>query len=330
MNMRVSGPYGEEIVFTKKLSKKILTTKNSIWFVDSFFKKHMVFKNQKNVHFVDSGEAAKSLESFDANLKKLISLNANRQTRVFCVGGGSLGDSIGFLCSVYMRGLRLIMVPTTWLACVDSSIGGKTALNYATYKNIVGTFYPPEQNIYVESLIKTAKTSDAEGEIFKTLILNFNKKWAKDIIESWSSRGIKFTDLQYFVDYKTRTVKKDPKDLKGMRAVLNLGHTLGHALELTNKLSHSEAVKQGLLFSVRWSEHKNLLSQKKSMKFEKLLDTKVSKISDEKLLRALKKDKKSLSQKEIGFVFIGDKGPAVKKVLVENILKEYKRQMRYG
>lgn len=301
--------------------------KNSYWFVDSVFKKNPIFRSMDNITFLKAGEELKSLKAFEENFKKLIAVNANRKTTVYCLGGGSLGDSVGFLCSVYMRGLRFVMLPTTWLASVDSSVGGKTALNGFGYKNIMGTFYPPEKNIYVEDFIKSSSLKDAEGEIFKTLILNHNKKWAKDIMLSWEKDKLDFPDLPKFIKYKTDVVKKDPRDLKGVRAFLNLGHSLGHAIELEKGLSHGEAVKQGVLFSLRWSAQRNLLSAQKTQSFEKLLSTELTKISDEKLFKALKKDKKSEKGDSLNFVFIGDKGPILEKVQIKQVVAEYKRQL---
>jgi len=327
MSVKMLGPYGEEIVYIDKFPKSLLKEKNSYWFVDSIFKKHQTFKNIKNISFVKAGETAKSFASLESNFKKLLSKNANRQTKVYCVGGGSLGDSIGFLSSIYMRGLRLVMLPTTWLACIDSSIGGKTALNGFGYKNIMGSFYPPEKHVYIRELIQTSSIKGAEGEIFKTLILNHNKKWAKELMFSYKDEGIKFSDLVHFVTYKTNLVKKDPNDLKGVRAVLNLGHTLGHALELEKNLSHSEAVKQGVLFSTCWSERKGILSSKKKEYFEALLSTQLAKISAAKLEKTLLKDKKNTERKSLNFVFVGNKGSVVEKISINKIVQEYQRQL---
>jgi len=324
---KMKGPYGEEIVFLKKIPKRLKQERNSIWFVDSFFKKHSYFADVENIFFVKTGEKVKSIESLQTHLKKMMSLNANRETQVICVGGGSLGDSIGFLSSIYMRGVKLTMVPSTWLAAVDSSVGGKTALNCFGYKNLIGSFYPPSRIFFIEDLIGTSNFDDAEGEIYKTLLLNHNKKWAQKLLASKAKQTIQFSDLGEFIAYKSKIVKRDPQDLKGFRAVLNLGHTLGHAVELEKKMSHGEAVKQGCLFSIRWSAERGYLSEEKAELFEKKLKTSLVKISGHKLRKALQKDKKAVSTEELKFIFLNNKGPMVEKVKISHLIDEYLRQL---
>jgi len=321
------GPFGEEILFLQKLPKTLKNTTSSYWFVDSFFKKNPYFQKMQNVTFLKAGEDLKSVQSLEKNLKILLKYGANRNTTIYCVGGGSLGDSIAFLSSVYMRGVHLVMIPTTWLAAVDSSVGGKTALNFEGAKNILGTFYAPEKIIYSAELIKSSSLNDAEGEIFKTLMLNHRSLWSKKIVKNWNDKELMFSDLERFVSYKTKVVKKDTKDLKGQRAVLNLGHSLGHALELEKTLSHGEAVKQGCLFSLRWSHKKGLLCDKTKNTFEALLNTKILKMPQGKIRKALGKDKKGTSKGMLKFVFLSDRGPVLEEVSIDALVKEYQRQV---
>jgi len=323
----LKGPSGEELLFLKKIPLALKSAKNSYWFVDSVFKKHPYFLKMKNVTFLTAGEDLKTVHSFEKNLKALLKCGANRSTTVYCVGGGSLGDSIAFLTSVYMRGIPLVMIPTTWLAAVDSSVGGKTALNFMGAKNIIGSFKAPQKIIFAEDFVKSSSLYDAEGEILKTLMLNHRSVWSKKIVKTWAKRKIDFSDLKSFVAYKTKIVKKDSKDLKGKRAVLNLGHSLGHALELEKSLSHGEAVKQGCLFSLRWSHKKGLLSEKTKDIFEDLLNTELSKVSENKVRKALRRDKKSTAHDKLNFVFLNERGPFLTEVSIDAIVKEYQRQL---
>ena len=326
----LKGPFGESLEFRNSLPLSILKTKNAYWFVDSHFKNHKRLKKLENVSFLNAGEQSKTLEVFEKNCRTLLKNKANRSTTIFCVGGGSLGDSIGFLSSVYMRGLKFVSVPTTWLAAVDSSVGGKTALNGFGFKNVMGSFFPPQKIIFVKELIETSDPLEAKGEVFKTLILNHNKTWTKKILNRHENFKMKFSDLALFVRYKSRIVKSDPKDLNGKRAVLNFGHSLGHALELELKLSHGEAVKQGCLFALEWSHKKGLISKSVVKKHRALLDTKVAHISIAKLRKALLADKKTTHGNKISFIFITSEGPLVKKVDIGSVVKEYQRQIKIG
>lgn len=326
--MEVRGPFGESVYFKEKGIKSLLKKKDHYFFVDSFFKKHPDFLEYKgNVLFVEAGEKLKTLDAFEKHISWLHLKGASKSSTVVAVGGGSVGDSIGFLASSYLRGVPLIHVPTTWLAAVDSSVGGKTALNFNAFKNQVGTVYAPKEILFFKNLIESSDVKDSEGEIFKTLILNLNKRWAKDITSSQTPNLIYFSDLVDFVNYKTKIVKKDPKDVKGVRAVLNLGHSLGHAFELKFKLSHSDAVLEGLRFAVYWSLQKKYLSKKAFERISGLLVGELPLISSTELKAFLEKDKKS-SNDDINFIFISDKGPLVKKVSIDSMVKEYERQLK--
>lgn len=326
MNQKIKGPFGEEIFFKKEVPKSLLKTKNSFWFVDDIFKNRPEFKNLKNVAFVTAGEDLKSFKQLESCLDKLLKFGLNRSSTIYCVGGGSLGDSIGFLSSIYMRGVSFVLMPTTWLSCVDSSIGGKTALNYRGYKNIVGSFYPASKHVYVESLVKNSVIKDAKGEILKTLFLNHNKKWTKSFLDRKAAADLSFKDLEFFVNYKTKIVKKDVQDKKGVRAVLNFGHSLGHALELNKKISHSRAVLEGLRFALKWSEHKKLLSSQNSKALLEHIKEPVVNMNAALFRKSLRHDKKTKNKNNMDFIFLTDKGPLVKTVTFDAVVSEFKRQ----
>ncbi len=327
--MEIKGAFKEKIYFKEKIEKSLLKRKNHYFFIDSFFKNHKLFKNCQNIIFLKPGEGVKNLTTLNKLIKWLLDNGANKSSTFVAVGGGSIGDSIGFLASIYLRGVDFIQVPTTWLAAVDSSIGGKTALNYQNYKNQIGTIYAPKEIYFFLNLLNTAKIKDSEGEIIKTLFLNINKNWAKKILSKWSKDKINFKDLPLFISYKILIVKKDITDVKGIRAVLNFGHTIGHALELIYGFSHSDTVKKGLLFSIRWSYKKKYLSLSNMNFLLNFLNDKLPSVSEKKLLKALSKDKKS-RENIVNFIFLKNNGPFVKKVKISDLIKEYKRQINSG
>ncbi len=322
----MNGPFGEHLFFKKSGIKSLLKKKDYYFFVDDFFKSHEAFKSTQNVCFLKAGEKLKDFKSLDLSVKWLVDNGVTKNATIVAVGGGSIGDSIGFLASIYLRGVNFIQVPTTWLAAVDSAVGGKTALNYKGYKNQIGTVYAPKEIYFFNDLLSTSRIEDSEGEIIKTLLLNFNKAWAKRILQNWSNEKISFRYLQKFVLYKTAIVKKDKDDTNGIRAVLNLGHTVGHALELKFKLSHSDAVKKGLLFAVRWSYKKKHLSLEALKLVESVLGESLPEIDRVDLISAVAKDKKS-SGERVKFIFSGLKGPIVKAVKVSDLADEYQRQV---
>ncbi|MGH1468547.1 MAG: 3-dehydroquinate synthase [Bdellovibrionales bacterium] len=325
----IKGPFGEEIIFKNHGLKTLLKKKNHYFFVDSFFKESSILKGAKNVLFLKAGEKLKTFEGLNKNAKWLTDHGATKGSTVVAVGGGSIGDSVGFLASVYLRGVDFIQVPTTWLAAVDSAVGGKTALNFNGYKNQIGTVYGPKEIYFFSDLLKTSKVEDSEGEIIKTLVLNINRPWAKKSLQEWDDKKIIFKDLKQFVSYKAAVVKKDINDQKGIRAVLNLGHTVGHALELTFDLSHSEAVKVGLLFAAGWSYKKKYLTLEVFTLMENALKVSLLEVKSSFLIDAISKDKKS-SKDRVDFIFPTLEGPVVKKVKIENLVDEYQRQVYIG
>ena len=201
---------------------------------------------------VNSGEGAKSLEVYGELLRKMIEFGLTRTDCAVAVGGGVVGDLTGYLCASYMRGIDFYNVPTTLLSQVDSSIGGKTAINHGGVKNIVGAFHQPKavlidldtlrslpsrqiSNGIAES-IKMALTSDAE--LFH--ILESSEEISDDVIDEvvWRSLLI-----------KKDVVEKDEHEA-GLRKILNFGHTFGHAVEAELEMQglyHGECVAIGML-----------------------------------------------------------------------------------
>lgn len=321
------GPFGEKLIFTKKFSLSDVKSKSLVFFVDEKLKEK-IDKNKFSKHpvkFLKGGEALKTFDQYQKNLKFLFNNKAHKKTTIVAVGGGSLLDSVGFLASTFLRGVDLILVPTTWLACIDASVGGKTALNWLDKKNQVGTVYPPRSILFFEDLIFKASIKEAQGEILKTLFLNHSAKWVKEYI---TKGKVDFKVLKDFVRYKTKIVKTDPLEEKGIRTVLNFGHTLGHIIELKKGLSHGESVMYGLKFSLDWSFHKGKINEKNYKKISRLLPQKSLKslnLSEREIREHLIFDKKRIGE-SVNFVFISDAGPEVRKISFKSLVEEFKRQ----
>lgn len=202
------------------------------------------------------GEPAKRLATVDALAEKLAKLGADRKAVVVALGGGVTGDVSGLLASLYMRGVELVQIPTTVLAQVDASIGGKTGVNLLAGKNLVGTFYHPRVVLIDPTVLKTLPDREFRAGLYEALkcgvignvelFLRFEQNRARilkrDPVElEWL--------IAQSVKLKAEVVSADERE-DGLRRVLNLGHTIGHALEAETgyrKLLHGEAVAWGMI-----------------------------------------------------------------------------------
>lgn len=276
------------------------------------------------------GESSKNGDTAMRCWEWLASLGARRDDIMVAFGGGVVGDLAGFVAATYLRGLRLWQVPTTLLAQVDSSVGGKVAINLPAGKNLVGAFYQPELVIADQDLLATlppAEFSSGLGEVVKYALLA-----GEDFLMELESRGELVADrhaetvsdvVARCVAFKAEVVEWDETD-RGRRAILNLGHTVGHALETVlgyGTLSHGAAVGLGLLAALAVSEEVSGLQRSVRTRTEALLrgfglPTRVTGVDDKALLRAVGHDKK-MSADGLGFVCLQDVGRPVWGVAVE-------------
>jgi 3-dehydroquinate synthase len=216
---------------------------------------------------IPAGEASKSVDTVVDVARQLLKLKASRQSLLVALGGGVVGDITGFVASIYMRSVPYVQIPTTLLAQVDSSVGGKTGVDLPEGKNLLGTFYQPRA-VYIElSFLKSLSDKDfANGlaEIIKYGIIGDNGLF--DTLEAEKDR-IRDRDpelIQTMVarscEIKAEIVEMDEKEL-GLRRILNFGHTLGHALEAASDyiLFHGEAVAIGMVAASRISHKLNHL-----------------------------------------------------------------------
>lgn len=201
---------------------------------------------------VKSGEASKDAQTFLYILNRLASFGFTRSDGIIALGGGVIGDLAAFCASVYMRGINLVAVPTSLLAMVDSSVGGKTAINLETGKNLCGTFYQPKAVYVNTSFLKTLperELSCGYGEIIKYFFLSDTV--TEDDLKREPDQSLIYKCLKIKADI----VAEDEKE-SGKRKLLNLGHTIGHAIERLSgfTLSHGECVAKGLLAALNISK----------------------------------------------------------------------------
>lgn len=212
---------------------------------------------------VPDGEGAKSLLQWSVLVDKLISAGVDRRTPVLALGGGVTGDLAGFAAASTLRGLPFVQVPTTLLAMVDSSVGGKVGVNTAAGKNLVGAFHPPRAVVAALDTLATLPDEEVRsglGEVLKHAILMGAP--AMDLLRE-AAPALRARDADAMAQVVTQSVQckaaivaEDPLE-QGRRAVLNAGHTVGHALETAlghGALRHGEAVAMGLVAEARWAE----------------------------------------------------------------------------
>src|SRR6476620_1065016 len=210
------------------------------------------FKGRK-VIVVPSGEAHKNQSTVDSIISQLMQAGADRQTFLIGVGGGVVTDLTGYVATIYMRGIRFGFIPTTVLAMVDASIGGKNGIDVGAYKNIVGTIQQPVFLLYDVSLLKTLPVEEWVNG-FAEIIKHAAIKDAKMFSELESSSFAKYRRdkalmsalIQRNALLKSKVVQEDEFETS-VRRLLNFGHTIGHAIETNNKLSHGHAVAIGMV-----------------------------------------------------------------------------------
>lgn len=218
---------------------------------------------------VTQGEPSKCLQQAASLWDELCRLKVDRNTAVLGVGGGMIGDLAGFVAATYLRGLPFFSLPTSLLAMLDAAVGGKTAIDIEGGKNLVGAFYPALAVAIDTELLDSLpepEWSSGMAEAIKHGILSGGELWAA--IGCLSPERLQDKDerqrfVEQAVSLKLDVVEQDPYEKSGERAKLNLGHTLGHALEWCSdyRLRHGEAVALGLLAAVRLSRSMELLEE---------------------------------------------------------------------
>lgn len=228
--------------------------RNTLWVCDKNSLSYVV--EGVNVVILPEGEAAKNLKSVEKIVKSAFKYNLGRDAHFIAVGGGVVCDVTAFAASIYMRSVDLSLVPTTLLAMVDASLGGKTAVDLLDIKNLVGSFYPAKNlflNFHSLKTLDNRQYLNGLGEVLKHALLTKDDNLAKFLEENRTQILKRDTTLLKEVIIESLKVKKmfiesDPNETKGIREALNLGHTFAHALETTGNLTqfnHGEAVIWG-------------------------------------------------------------------------------------
>ncbi|MEP6240258.1 3-dehydroquinate synthase [Erythrobacter sp.] len=220
---------------------------------------------------VPSGEASKSWAGLEELTNWLLALGVTRSDHVFALGGGVVGDLVGFACSILKRGCGFVQLPTTLLSQVDSSVGGKTAINTSAGKNMIGAFHQP--SLVLADMDTLATLPDREMRAGYAEVIKYGLLGDRDFFD-WLEANVgavvarEAKPLQHAIATsiraKARIVAEDERETSGVRALLNLGHTFGHALEaetgFSNRLLHGEAVALGMVLAAKFSARRGDIS----------------------------------------------------------------------
>ncbi len=325
--------FGEMAPLAKRVESMMQNYHRSVFFLSYSIEKiygkvlDHFFPGVKRMILPD-GEKTKSLRVIEEIAVKLSKDGVHRNTLFIAFGGGVTGDFTGFMASIYMRSVDFIQIPTTLLAMVDSSVGGKTGVNLKTGKNLIGSFYPPRAVFILPGFLKTLPDREINGglaEMVKTAVISPSRDFFSYLEKNVSGILRRDPAILAELSYKSIMVKasivqKDEKE-QNIRAFLNLGHTLAHAIEslLDYKgVIHGEAVSVGLHFAAYYSKEKDYLDDHTYIRIRDLLIRlklpykmedihKENKLKSKDLAVNMQKDKK-VTKSRIRFVFISGIG----------------------
>ncbi|MDA0345378.1 MAG: 3-dehydroquinate synthase [Proteobacteria bacterium] len=291
----------------------LISQSNQIIFVDKTLKtstkalSDFLDERIEDVFLVDRAEENKNLSKAEEAYKFLTKKNINRDHEIVAIGGGALTDFAGFIAATFKRGIRLTLIPTSLLAQVDASIGGKTAINFGNVKNLVGSFYVPNNVVICSSFLKTLDQQEylnGLAEVIKHAFITSDEEvdFIFNNIDKINQRDEAVLNqiIKKSVKIKADIVVNDFEE-KGRRKFLNFGHTFGHILESSNlvcPIFHGHAVIIGIMMAIKYSMHKKLLSEKKGLKAMDLIssfdfDFSEIKLNPNEIFQFMKSDKKN-------------------------------------
>ena len=322
--------------YLNKHSKILIVTDSGI--PEKYLKDLKSKINNKNKHIftLPKGEKSKSYNSYKKIIDELSKLKFDRTDYLIAFGGGVVGDITGFVASTYLRGIRYIQIPTTLLSQVDSSIGGKTAINIPQGKNLVGAFYNPICVLISTRYLKTLSEDEYKSGLGEVIKYSFiGNKALKKLIEDKSKQIIERKEstlkivIEQSIKTKAKIVTKDEKE-SGIRAILNFGHTFGHAIEAYkkyNNITHGAAITLGMIIASKLSLYEGHIKDSQLKKVLDIIDlleleSDYSKYNYAKLKPFMAKDKK-ISSGKLNLVMIDKNfnGFLTSKYDVKNIKK---------
>jgi 3-dehydroquinate synthase len=285
------------------------------------------------------GEKTKSLNTVERGYQFLLENNIDRKGLICALGGGVVGDVAGYIAATYLRGIDYIQLPTTLLAQLDSSIGGKVGVNFGGKKNMVGSFYQPRAIIGDVALLKSlppAEMRNGLAEVIKYALAMDEELFC--LLDQKEEGKFTTAELQDIVmrccRLKAGIVEADETERTGQRAILNFGHTVGHALEAATKFqgrSHGEAVAIGMVAAARTSEQVGMLEQSNIPQIENMLlkfglPIYCQGVNPDELVEAIRFDKKT-TKGQTGWVLLKGIGKGVinqpvEEAVVRRVLKE--------
>ena len=317
--------------YIPKFIKKIAAENENVFCIlDSKIKINLNDTEHKNIKIISMkcGEKVKNFYNYKYLTEKLIKNNVNRKSVIIAIGGGTMGDLAGFVASTLLRGLDFFLIPTTLLSQVDSSIGGKNGINTNYGKNLLGTFYQPKKVLIDISTLKSLPKKEIRSgyaEIIKhALIRDYSFFcWLEENADKLLNlnKSVLEEGIYRSIMIKLFYVGKDQKELllnNNSRAMLNFGHTIGHAVESHynyKKFNHGEAISIGMITEAKISNYLGLLSSNELIRiithFQKCrLKIFDDIVKDKLLIQKLIKDKKNFLNK-INFSLIDKIGSSV-------------------
>ena len=283
-----------------------------------------LFSNRNVIEYIlPDGEQEKKLKTVHKIIDRLMEAGFGRDATLIALGGGVVGDITGFTASIFMRGINFIQIPTTLLAQVDASVGGKTAVNHKSGKNLIGSFYQPQcvicDSIFLATLEAT-EISAGLAEIIKYGLIFDSEffQWLQKNMQQILSNDRAAVDyvIQRSCAIKAEIVAQDEKE-QSVRALLNFGHTFGHAIEkLTGygNWTHGDAVAVGMVLAARLSENMSLITPEDVQNIEEILTVanlpiSLPSINPAELLATMQSDKK-VKDRNIQLVLLKNIGEA--------------------
>ncbi len=325
--------------FTKKI---LIVTDSNVFKIYAEELRKIFTKCEINfeVEVVPAGESSKNLREAENLYTCAIESQLDRKSVIVALGGGVVGDLAGFVAATYLRGVPFIQVPTTLLAQVDSSVGGKTAVNHALGKNLIGAFYQPKKVFIGVDMLKSLPEREIKaglGEVVKYGVISDEKffSYLEENVDKILSRDLEVMTriVKRACEIKAEVVSHDEKE-SGLRRILNFGHTIAHAIEEETgyeKYSHGEAVAIGMIGAAKISEKLGKVDAAAVLRLRNLIErfgmcTSVAGCEVDKMYRELFRDKKTINGK-INWVLMKNFGAVevsndVPEEIVKSVLRE--------